>query len=220
LALSGGWATQVSGPFTSWPQVYASARKGTGSWIIAVDHAGATLVNAYAECLANASGATITERALVVNTGDYYGGSGYASPAASCKAGEIAVGGGFNIIVNGRNNFFNGEELINTEPSGSSSWQANYYGPQGLPVAAYVECLTYSSAHSSFNHSADQGGLASITAACPSGSTASGGGFELSSQAAAPAPVMVFTMDATSTGWQIFSNVPQTSAYAACVTFS
>ena len=55
IALSGGWAVA----YNSGATIYRSERTGTGSWGVYVQHSSSVGVTTYAECLANATGATI-----------------------------------------------------------------------------------------------------------------------------------------------------------------
>jgi len=213
VALSGGWATSPSGG--TGVHVYNSSRSGTDGWNIFAYHVGATLVNAYVECLANASGATIIQRSASQAFANYGASWDGAYPSTSCNAGEKMVGSGFAIDPR--------ESLVSSQPYGSSTWQLSVYGPTsfaGTSATLLVECLTYSAAHISFTPSPNSGGLVSVTAACPSGATASGGGFVLDPNAANSS--LIPTMHATSSGWQVYITPASTSmnAYAACVAFS
>jgi hypothetical protein len=203
IALSGGWASNPSDGTNA--LVYNSSRSGSGGWQIYVQHSGSTLVNAYAMCLKNASGASVVERfagnlSVSPNT--------YGTKFASCNAGETLVGGGFAAS--------NGTTLYNFTASGSS-WGGYVWNHTGsaLPFNFYAECLTYSGSHSSFTGAAQANGH-STSPACPSGSYVSGGGF------AANQNSHVFTMSATSSGqaWDVYDTPASLlNAYAMCLSF-
>ena len=121
VALSGSWATNPSDGSNA--LVYNSSRNGAGGWRVYVQHSGSTLVNAYAMCLKNASGATVAERyagSLSVNPGTY--GTKYAS----CNAGETLVGGAFASS--------NGLTLYNFAASGST-WGGYVWNHTGSRAA-------------------------------------------------------------------------------------
>jgi hypothetical protein len=212
VALSGGWATN-SGDGTG-VHVYNSSRNGTGGWNIYAYHVATTLVNAYVECLANASGATIIQRSASQALANYGASWDGAYPSASCNAGEKIVGSGFTMDIR--------DSVQSTQPGGSSLWGLAVYGPtslRGASVTLYIECLTYSAAHISFTPSPINGGLSTVTAACPSGATASGGGFDIDPNAALSS--LIPAMHANN-GWQVYITPFSTSmgAYAVCVAFS
>jgi type II secretory pathway pseudopilin PulG len=169
VALSGGWAVA----YNSGATIFRSERTGTGSWGIYVRHSSSVGVTTYAECLANASGATIAERAAY--TSDSPGYAGGAMP--SCNGGEVLVGGGFA--------FQNDLHLYYFAGSSATQWEVRTFndGDSSATLNVYAECLIYSKARSSQtaysgNVSVDdgfRGGVASK--ACPSGAYVSGGGF-------------------------------------------
>jgi hypothetical protein len=201
LALSGGWGTNPSDG--SNPVVYNSSRSGSGGWNVYVQHSGSTLVNAYALCLKNASGAAVAERyagALSVSANTY------GTKFASCNAGETLVGGGFASS--------SGLTLYNFTASGAS-WGGYVWNHTGsaLPFSFYAECLTSSGSHSSFTGAGSGTGHA-VSPACPSGGYVSGGGF--ASNQNSP----IFTMSASSgaQAWET-NDTPASglNAYAMCV---
>lgn len=202
VALSGSWATNHSDGSNA--VVYNSSRNGAGGWRVYVQHSGSTLVNAYAMCLKNASGATVAERyagSLSVNPGTY--GTKYAS----CNAGETLVGGAFASS--------NGLTLYNFAASGST-WGGYVWNDTGsaLPFSFYAECLTYSGSHSSLTNYAQATGH-TVSNACPSGSWVSGGGFAGSHSS------IVYTMSAASSGqaWEVYDTPASLlNAYAMCLT--
>jgi hypothetical protein len=201
VALSGSWATSSSDGTNA--LVYNSSRNGAGGWNVYVQHSGSTLVNAYAMCLKNASGATVAERfagSLSVNPG------AYGSKFASCNAGETLVGGGFASS--------NGLTLYNFAASGAT-WGGYVYNITGsaLPFSFYAECLTYSGSHSSLTSYAQATGH-TVSNGCPSGSYVSGGGFAGNQNS------HVYTMSATTSGqaWEVYDTPASLlNAYAMCV---
>jgi len=201
VALSGGWATNPSDGANA--LVYNSSRAGAGGWNVYVQHAGSTLVTAYAMCLKNVSGASVAERfagSLSVSP------STYGSKYASCTAGETLVGGGFASN--------NGLTLYNFAASGGA-WGGYVYNHTGsaLPFSFYAECLTYAGSHSSLTSYVQATGH-TVSNGCPSGSYVSGGGF------AANQNSHVSTMSATSSGqaWEVYDTPASLlNAYAMCV---
>ncbi len=211
IALSGGWATSNRSDL----QVYNSTRSGTGGWKVYVNHSSSLLVNSYAECLRNASGATITERLTQVSVP----AGGTNSAVASCNAGEVLVGGGYALNT--------GLELYNTSAASASQWRGyakNHGSTSGL-LNIYAECLTYSGAHSSQTayrqSSIAAGDTGSTTSnACPSGTYVSGGGYADSADA------YIYTMSADSSGntWTAYiyadgGHSELLNSYAMCLGF-
>jgi hypothetical protein len=169
IALSGGWSIPAhAGAF-----VYSSARASVRSWAVYVRHGSSLGVTVFIECLANAPGATIVERAAYVTVAP--GDTNYTN--ASCNAGEVAVGGGFysqtGLVVYGSSGY-------------STTWGSAAHNIGATPgqLGAYVECLTYAKAHSSDTSKGlsptdltpGNGGRAA-SPLCPSGTYMSGGGF-------------------------------------------
>jgi hypothetical protein len=141
-----------------------------------VNYPSPTTVKSYAECLANASGATIAQR----------GGGGALPPGdeetrPACSTGELAVGGGFvdqaGVEINGIGHF------------SSTVWDFEIvnHGTASATVYTFVECLNYAGAHISQDtyqsSSITAGGTGSAAAACPSGTYVSGGGYRYQPQA-------------------------------------
>ena len=202
VALSGSWATSSSDGTNA--LIYNSSRSGAGGWNVYVQHSGSTLVNAYAMCLKNASGATVAERLgqITVNPNTY------GTKFVSCNAGETLVGGGFASS--------NGVSLYNFTASGAS-WGGYAWNHTGgaLLFNFYAECLHYTGSHSSSTSYAQATGH-TVSNACPSGSWVSGGGF------AANQNSHVFTMLAASSGqaWEV-NDTPASllNSYAMCLAF-
>jgi hypothetical protein len=172
--LSGGWAVA----YNSGATVYRSERTGTGSWGVYVRHSASVGVTTYAECLANASGATIIERAAYASVSP----DNVGTPAASCNAGEVLVGGGFA--------FQNGLELYYFDANSATQWHGYAWnrGSSSALFNIYAECLTYANAHSSqtayVESSVAEGVRGGTTStACPSGTYVSGGGYRYDTQA-------------------------------------
>lgn len=200
LALSGSWATNSSDG--SGAIVFNSTRNGSGAWNVYVSHSGATLVNAYVNCLKNPpAGATVSE---VWAGGLSVPANSYGTKFASCGS-DTLVGGGFASN--------NGITLYNFSNSGSS-W-GGYAWNHTTSAAAfsfYAECL-----HSATGHSASTlaSGSSGTTATCPANTMVSGGGFATSSNS-----VTSFTMSTNGNGWQVYTSSGSLNAYAMCLSFA
>jgi hypothetical protein len=206
LVLSGGWATSPS--VGSYPIVFKSSRNGNGSWSIFVDHTGTTVVTAYALCLKNAAGATVTERAATVQLVD----SELNGTHVTCNRGEIVVGGGFS-----------GSKGIKFEALAGSSywnrWRGGVYNHSGAvqPFTVFAECLRYAGA--SINPVTDISPVgASISEACPKGSYVSGGGF-MAMQFVTFALIVVSSPTASGQQWMVSeASGAKVSAQVICLT--
>jgi hypothetical protein len=168
LALSGGWAV----PYTSGTTILRSKRSGTRGWSVYVSFPSTVLVTVYAECLANASGATITERLAQVSVAP--GGTVDAYP--TCTMGEVVGGGGFaldaNVVL-----------YVFTNKLDTQWWGMIVSHSANAALATiYAECLAYSGAYLAQSTNlyvtiaAGSTGSA-ISPSCPSGSYVSSGGF-------------------------------------------
>ncbi len=211
VALSGGWATTNRSDLF----VFNSTRSGTGSWQVYVGHSSSLLTNAYVECLRYASGATITQRLVQVSVAP----GGINSATASCNAGEVLVGGGYALNT--------GLELYNFSPASGTQWKgfARNHGTTSGLLNIYAQCLTYSSAHSSpttFHQSSIAAGAvgSTVSAACPSGSAVSGGGYADSEDA------FIYTMSSSGSGstWTVYifadgGHSELLNSYAMCLGF-
>ena len=204
LALSGGWATSPS--LGAYPVVFKSSRNGSAGWSIFVQYTGTTVVTAYALCLKNAAGATVTERA---ETGLVHAqSSGWQS--ASCNRGENVVGGGFS--------GYTGMKLSDSHGSDDFINWAVYPTNGSLasqPFTVFAECLRYSGVSSSHSIGVQSSGHA-ISGECPGGGFLSGGGF----MAAAYQPV-AYIMRPTASGqkWEVFEvSGAGLTAQAICLT--
>jgi hypothetical protein len=175
IALSGGWAI----PPDPGDNVFRSQRAGAGNWAVYVKHASSVTVKTYAECLANASGATIAERLTQVSIEAKGEDHDFATATASCNAGEVVIGGGFAAS--------SGDvEISGTYMAASGQWQAFAvnHGASSALLNAYAECLTYRGARSSMTRiklpgtsvAKDTTGSAA-SYPCPSGAYVSGGGY-------------------------------------------
>jgi hypothetical protein len=159
IALSGGWDTEGSAA-----RVTQSLRYGTDGWQVFLYGPAVVSVTAYAECLKNAAGATISERANQVSILP-----GNAKLAlSSCNAGETLVGGGFALGY--------GLDLYYFSPSADTATQwvgyAQNDGDAYADLTVSAECLAAVKAQSRFTTSQQ----ASITAggyATDSGATLS-----------------------------------------------
>jgi hypothetical protein len=211
IALSGGWASSNSSDIF----IYNSTRNGTGGWKVYVNHASSLLVNSYAECLKNASGATIAERLTQVSVAP----GSTNSAIASCNSGEVLVGGGFALNT--------GLELYNFSANSATQWAgyAKNHGTTSGLLNTYAECLRYSGAHSSqtsYRQSSIAAGATGGTTsnACPSGTAVSGGGY------ADGIDAFIYTMSADSGGttWTayLYANGGKSellNSYAMCLGF-
>ena len=173
IALSGGWSIPAhAGAFVS-----SSARSSVRSWAVYVRHGSSLGVTVYVECLANAPGATIVERAAYVSVapGDFSG------TVVDCNTGEVVVGGGF----------YSQTGLVAYESDGyyaqshPTTWHGNAknFGATSGQFGIYAECLTFTNAHSSLASGQTGPALApgnggrAASSTCPSGTYISGGGF-------------------------------------------
>jgi hypothetical protein len=168
LAVSGGWGVKYNSNAT----ILRSKRSGTGSWSVYVSFPSTVLVTVYAECLANASGATITERLTQVSVAS----GGQVDTYPTCNAGEVVGGGGFALDAN--------LVLIVFTTKSDTQWWGSIISHSANPALAtiYAECLAYSGAYLALSTNQEiniaTGSTGSVTAPpCPSGSYLSGGGF-------------------------------------------
>jgi hypothetical protein len=168
IALSGGWAVK----YTAGATILRSKRSGMRGWSVYVSFPATVLVTVYAECLANASGATITERLAQVSVAP--GGSIDAYP--TCTTGEVVGGGGFaldaNLVL-----------YVFTNTSDTQWWGKIISRSANAALAAiYAECLAYSGAYlaqsTNLYVTIPTGSTGSAASpVCPSGTYVSGGGF-------------------------------------------
>jgi hypothetical protein len=216
IALSGGWAVA----YNSGATIYRSARTGTGGWGVYVRHPATVGVTTYAECLSNASGASIAERVEYTSVGAH----GFGRTLPSCNAGEVLVGGGFALAT--------GLELDSSEPNPAlpMKWDGFSYNHGDSPASmnGYAECLAYARAHSSQTSSggatiADGARGGTTSPACPSGTYVSGGGYGYATEATA----FVYAMWASGSGttWTAdlyaYGGADATlNSYAMCLGFS
>jgi hypothetical protein len=139
-----------------------------------VRHGSSLGVTVFVECLANAPGATIVERAAYASVapGDF----NFTYP--SCNAEEVLVGGGFYSQT--------GLVVYLVGKFTASMWRgaAKNFGATAGQFGGYVECLTYAHARSSETAQGlsstfitpGNGGRAA-SPSCASGMYISGGGF-------------------------------------------
>jgi hypothetical protein len=118
------------------------------------------------------------------------------SAAATCPSGTLAVGGGFAL----------GSDMIvsGSYPQGNG-WQAEALNNSSSSqlLNAYVTCLSNTSGSVSSKNSSTlvtAGSNGNITAACPSGSVAVGGGFRFN-----PLYLQVFNSSQSGNGWQVYA---------------
>jgi hypothetical protein len=139
-----------------------------------VRHESSVGVTAYAECLANASGASIVGRTTYKSVAP----GAHDDTGINCNAGEVLVGGGF-YSETGMVVYISNEYTANT-------WTgtAKNFGSTSSMFSVSAECLTYANAHSSFtakglsSRSVTPGsGGRAASPTCPSGTYVSGGGF-------------------------------------------
>ncbi len=212
IALSGGWVLSHS----SGAAIARSTRTGKGSWAVYVNHPSSVTVTAYAECLANASGATIAERVAYVSLPARHAIRG----SVNCNPGEVVVGGGFATQT--------GVDVNDMSPYGApaTGWgsEAENDGNSSAYWLIYAECLTYRGvygieiASQPLHVAAGSTGSATSTA-CPTGMYVSGGGYT--------AFGFVYFMSASGNGttWTVFlyANLgPDQTLYskAICLGFS
>jgi hypothetical protein len=195
-ALGGGWSVP-----TSQARVFAARRTGD-AWSVSVQplgHPASTTITVYVECLANAPGAVVTERAasgsVPANT------SGVV--VATCNSGETLVGGGFDLSAAPTT-----LELRTDAPQTPESgvlWAsaAMNHDPALVahPVTAYAECLahvsatpTYPGQQGSYVYAGQTG---EIAVACPSGAVPAGGGLDYTAASLGN----LYQLQATATGW-------------------
>jgi hypothetical protein len=165
---------------TSQARVVAAKLNGN-TWSVSVQplgHPMSTDVTVYVECLANASGAVVTQRSA--------SGSAPANAngvvTAACDSGEILVGGGFDLSASTAN-----LELRTDNPQvfESAGWWGIYamnHDTAVHPVTAYAECLSNVSAtpaypgyQGTYVYASQTGG---VEVSCPSGSVPAGGGLD------------------------------------------
>jgi streptogramin lyase len=195
-ALGGGWSVP-----TSQARVFAARRTGD-AWSVSVQplgHPASTTITVYVECLANAPGAVVTQRAGL--------GSAPANTSgvvvATCNSGETLVGGGFDLSAAPTT-----LELRTDTPQTPESgvlWAiaALNHDPALVahPVTAYAECLahvsatpTYPGQQGSYVYAGQTG---EIAVACPSGAVPAGGGLDYTAASLGN----LYQLQATATGW-------------------
>jgi hypothetical protein len=207
LALTGGWGTGANAPIN-----YAG-RKANGWGVHSL--AAQALVNANVLCLQHVAGAAITERFANIAAA-----AGAASTGvATCHAGEIPVGGGFNTPP---------IDIVSVRPtadhSGYSLTVVNRTS-SGQSAAVSIDCLRASGAHLTVPPPAQADispqGAGSIQISCPKGTLLSGGGIDLlngSAIAFSFAPVSATTWQALVHNTTIVSTTVK--LYALCLSFS
>ena len=206
-ALSGGWGTGPSAP------INYTGRKGNG-WRVH-SFAVQALVNANVLCLQHVAGAAITERFAGVTAAVGATGTG----VATCNAGEIPVGGGFNIA---------GGDIVSLGPtadhSGYNLKLANHTNSTQSGSVS-IDCLRASGAHLTVPEPTQVGisphGSGPVQISCPKGTLLSGGGIDLlngSAVAFSFAPVSATTWQALVQNTTIVSTTVK--LYALCLSFS
>jgi hypothetical protein len=214
VALAGGYASNSSQAFVSTSDRGSPASNG---WLLEVNHSTTTLVNVYVECLQNAPGATVTQRLADVSVP----ANSYANGYASCNPGEVLVGGGFTGVSGPT-----GIEIYNFMANGAMQWGGYAQNHTAFPgsITFYAECLTYSSAHSSFTLPPRQYAIgtgasgAGNSPTCASGMYVSGGGFADDSFGT------LYTMFVNGSSWQVAlqsspGHANLLNAYAMCLGF-
>lgn len=208
LALTGGWGTGPNAPIN-----FIGRSIGNG-WR-AHSLVAQALLNTNVLCLQHVPGATITERFGSVSAAVGATGTGIAT----CRAGEIPVGGGFNIP---------GGDVVAFGPtadhSGYSLKLANHTtSTQGGSVS--VDCLRASGAHLTVPPPTQADiiphGGGYVQMSCPKGTLISGGGIDLlngSAVAFSFAPVSATTWQALVQNTTIVSTTVK--LYALCLSFS
>jgi hypothetical protein len=169
VALSGGWEVPASG------SVLASHRMGNGWGIVVQAPTGSGVpVTASVACLAHVPGATVQEVSSSVTAAS----GAYAVNHVDCPSGASgAVGGGFS--TSSPHLTFDDFFLI---MGSETTWVMEYTnsGPSATPSTVYVECLTAPgvalAGAGMYNTTIPQGSEQTITAVCPQGFFAGGGG--------------------------------------------
>jgi hypothetical protein len=209
VALGGGWATSGYG------NVYNSSRSGN-SWQVYVDNYGSSdLVNSYVMCLVNQPGAVVTQR---LNQISVPGSSSSTDDFAFCLSNETLVGGGFALS----STIFLNEQASNAT---DQAWHGNFsnYGSSAALANIYAICLQGHDPLLGPQGSATTVGVNSTggsAASCPSGYSATGGGYSISSAA------VVYNSSPNPNGWEAYIKVlglgiPSTlTTTAQCVKFS
>jgi hypothetical protein len=206
----GGFASQISAQ----TKVYTQSKEGNGWEVYLYNGSGSSqLVNAYAICLANTSGAT-TQALKQVSVPA--GSTGSAT--ATCPAGSIVTGGGYASQTSLSTEVY-------TQSKSGNGWEVylnNTTGSSQL-VNAYAICLSGTSGSSTQilkQVSVSAGSTGSATAICSSGSILTGGGY-------ASQPTLqtkVYTQSKADNGWEVFMNNSSgasqlLNSYAICVSF-
>lgn len=193
--------------------VYTSMKQGNG-WIAYGYNgsAGPQLINAYAVCLYNASGATVTQVLKQVDVP--VGGFGRAE--ATCPAGSVPTGGGW--ASNKRLEMYNSNNT-------NTGWEvyARSKSPNSEVLNGYALCLSGTTA--TIQEKGTQISIAAGTAGwdrvlCPEGSLVTGGGFALS------ANMMIYNTSVATegNGWASYARNSGAgdslmNIYATCLTF-
>jgi hypothetical protein len=208
LTLTGGWSALPNAPINF---IGRSAGNGWRAHSFSLT----ALVGTYALCLQHVAGAAITERFAGVTAAAGATGTG----VATCHAGEIPVGGGFNIA---------GGDIVSLGPtadhSGYNLKLANHTSStQGGSVS--VDCLRASGAHLTLPPPAQTliaaGFVNDIQIKCPQGTLLSGGGIDLLNGSALAfefAPISATTWYAQVQNQTIVGTTVR--LYALCLSFS
>ena len=166
IVVGGGYASTVD------MLVYNHSKKDNGWRAYATNNAGTNkLLNAYAVCLFNAPGASVTQ--IVNQVTAPAGGKGH--PVASCPAGSIVTGGGWAAKHDGSLRVYNSSKSGN----GWQVWADNVSG-SGQLLNSYAICvsgLAGTTDQTMVSQTIAGGGNEGVTATCPSGRLATSGGF-------------------------------------------
>jgi hypothetical protein len=200
VALSGGWDVPAAG------SVLASHRMGNGWGIVVQAPTGSGVpVTASVACLAHVPGATVQELSSSVTLASETSIYNHVDCPRSVSGG--VVGGGFSTSSpHLAFRYFFRDQI---DPTWVMTFSNS--GPSAATSTVFVECFTASGVgltpFPKMNTTIPQGGAQTITAVCPQGSFASGGGFEVSRPQQGPValfpPVRILGLAPASTarGW-------------------
>jgi hypothetical protein len=166
VVVSGGYATDPN------VLVYTHSKNGNGWRAYAKNNAGSSkLLNVYATCLHNASGASTTQ--VIEQVTAAAGGVGH--PVVACPAGSVVTGGGWASKSDGS------LWVYNSSKSGNG-WQvyAKNSSGSGELLNAYAICLSGVSASTDQilkSTSIAAGTTGNAAATCETGELVTGGGF-------------------------------------------
>jgi hypothetical protein len=208
LALTGGWSGGPSAPIN-----YIGRSSGNG-WR-AHSFSLTALIGAYALCLQHVAGAAVTERFAAITAAVGATGTG----VAACHAGEIPMGGGFNIA---------GGDIVSLGPtadhSGYNLKLANHTNSTQSGSVS-VDCLRASGAHLTVPAPTQTliaaGNVRDVQVSCPKGTLLGGGGIDLLNGSAVATE---FTPSSAITWYAVVHNQTIVSTtvklYALCLSFS